>query len=246
MMNARWLLIVPALTIWLAPAAAVDLRKIERAIAKEPRYQDKPWYCLLVFGQEAKTRVWLVLDGDVLYADRNANGDLTEKGERITERQGKPDSPASKRKANSTYVFDIGEIFEIDKKTRHTDARLDVEQRGDEAPSLELRVMIQGKYIQYGESGRGGIRLADKPENAPVLHLNGPLTMRTSPVLDLQDAEGLDVYIGTPGLGKYAIFSAIEHTAVPKHVHPVAEITFSPKEPGKEPVKIKVVLKERC
>src|SRR5262249_8147594 len=60
-----------------------DLTKIERTIAKEPAYKSKPKYCLLVFGPEAKTRVWLVLDGDTLYVDRNGNGDLTETGERF-------------------------------------------------------------------------------------------------------------------------------------------------------------------
>jgi hypothetical protein len=64
-------------------AAAADLTKIDRTIAKEPVYQNQPKYCLLVFGPDAKTRVWLVIDGDVLYVDRNGNGDLTEQGERL-------------------------------------------------------------------------------------------------------------------------------------------------------------------
>src|SRR6476469_7441592 len=66
------------------PAAASDLSKIDHRIAKEPAYRSKtPRYCLLVFGPEAKTRVWLVQDGDTLYVDRNGNGDLTEAKERI-------------------------------------------------------------------------------------------------------------------------------------------------------------------
>src|SRR5437868_9329865 len=67
-----------------ANAQAVDLATIDRTIGKEPPYQSKPKYCLLVFGPDAKTRVWLVLDGDVLYVDRNGNGDLTEPDERFT------------------------------------------------------------------------------------------------------------------------------------------------------------------
>jgi len=62
---------------------AADLTKIDRKIAKEPAYQSKPRYCLLVFGPVAKTRVWIVLDGDTLYVDRNGNGDLTEEGEKV-------------------------------------------------------------------------------------------------------------------------------------------------------------------
>src|SRR5262245_65117335 len=52
-------------------ARGVDLAKIDRTLRKEPIYRSKrPQYCLLVFGTEAKTRVWVVLDGDVLYLDR--------------------------------------------------------------------------------------------------------------------------------------------------------------------------------
>ena len=44
-------------------------------------YQSKsPKYALLIFGPEARTRIWLVLDGTTLYVDRNGNGDLTDAG----------------------------------------------------------------------------------------------------------------------------------------------------------------------
>jgi hypothetical protein len=66
---------------FLSPAPAADLTNIDRSISKEPTYQTKaPKYCLLVFGLDAKYRVWLVLDGGTLYVDRNGNGDLTEPG----------------------------------------------------------------------------------------------------------------------------------------------------------------------
>src|SRR5436309_12533984 len=73
----------------LAPLAqAADLTKIERRIAREPAYRTKtPKYCLLVFGLDAKARVWLVQDGDTLYVDRNGNGDLTEDGKRVKIKQ---------------------------------------------------------------------------------------------------------------------------------------------------------------
>ena len=58
---------------------AADLTKIERVIAKEPSYaKGHP-----VFGMEAQTRVWLILDGEILYVDRNADLDLTASNERI-------------------------------------------------------------------------------------------------------------------------------------------------------------------
>jgi hypothetical protein len=74
--------------VWVATASAADLAKVDRSVAKEAAYQNKPKYCLLVFGPDAKTRVWLVRDGDTLYVDKNGNGDLTDDGERL-----KPEQP---------------------------------------------------------------------------------------------------------------------------------------------------------
>jgi hypothetical protein len=62
------------LTIHL-PGIAADLSKIDRTLGKEPAYQSKPKYCLLAFGPGGKTRVWLVVDGHVLYVDCKGNGD---------------------------------------------------------------------------------------------------------------------------------------------------------------------------
>lgn len=71
-----------AMTLFAAaPLHAADLAAIERTIGKQPAYGSQPRYCLLVFGAEAKIRVWIVEDGRTLYVDRNANGDLTDDGQ---------------------------------------------------------------------------------------------------------------------------------------------------------------------
>src|SRR5687768_5001074 len=65
-------------------ASAADLASVDRTIKKEPAYQSKsPRYALLVFGPEARDRVWLVHDGDTLYVDRNGDGDLTDDEEKV-------------------------------------------------------------------------------------------------------------------------------------------------------------------
>jgi len=75
-------LTVTCLALGSLPAFAVDLNPVPRRIAKEPSYQSAaPRYCRLAFGPDAAHHVWLVLDGDTLYVDRNGNGDLTEGGE---------------------------------------------------------------------------------------------------------------------------------------------------------------------
>src|SRR5262249_22100451 len=105
--------LLPAIA-WLAmcpdSALAADLSKIDRAIAKEPIYQSKsPKYCLLVFGPDAKFRVWLVHDGNVLFVDRNGNGDLTDQGERVegTEYQ------------KRWWNFNAGDVLGADGKPRY-------------------------------------------------------------------------------------------------------------------------------
>ena len=79
--------------------AWADLAKIDRTIAREPKYAGKPQRCLVVFGPDLTDRVWLVHDGDVLYADKNGNGDLTDPGKRI-----------AGQKDGSGLVFHVGTI----------------------------------------------------------------------------------------------------------------------------------------
>jgi hypothetical protein len=57
---------------------SIDLTKLPRVISKEPQHITKqPRYCLLVFGLDAATRIWIVADGMCLYVDRDGDGDLT-------------------------------------------------------------------------------------------------------------------------------------------------------------------------
>ena len=75
MLHSRLSSLLMMLVVSSAASAGLDLTTIERKLAKEPAYRAKPKYCLLVFGPESKTRIWLVQDGDTLYVDRNGNGE---------------------------------------------------------------------------------------------------------------------------------------------------------------------------
>jgi WD40 repeat protein len=71
MITRVWPILLAAL-VFAMPLPAADLATVDRSIKKEPVFQTKtPKYGLLVFGPNAKDRVWLVLDGDTLYVDRN-------------------------------------------------------------------------------------------------------------------------------------------------------------------------------
>ncbi|MHC4848464.1 MAG: hypothetical protein ACYTEG_08420, partial [Planctomycetota bacterium] len=85
----RWILLLVLVSAVLAgpePASPrpIDFDKIERRIERLPKL-NKPLYGLFLFGEK---KVWAVLDKsaetyDLLYIDRNADGDLTAKNERI-------------------------------------------------------------------------------------------------------------------------------------------------------------------
>ena len=77
-------------------AKPIDFKKVDRTIRKLPELKsEKPLYGLFLFGVDGKTRVWAVLDGqqpasyDILYLDRNADGDLAGKDERFESKDGK-------------------------------------------------------------------------------------------------------------------------------------------------------------
>src|SRR5262245_9954897 len=157
----------PAVTAWGA-----DLTKLDRTIAKEPAYKNKPKYCLLVFGPEAKTRVWLVQDGDVLYVDRNGNGDLMEKDENC-QAQAPQDEIARKagyKPADGYRLWQVGDLLESDGKTKHTNLEVSSSRKG-----YSMSVSTHGRRHEYVVHGNGPLRFADRPQDAPVVHFAGPL-----------------------------------------------------------------------
>ncbi|MCI0652469.1 MAG: hypothetical protein L0Z55_11375 [Planctomycetes bacterium] len=89
-------------------AFAVDLTQVERRITVEPVYDTSAQqYCMLVFGPEARHRVWLVFDGDSLYVDRNGNGNLTEPDECLKAPDFTPTRHPFREKQRSIVVGNI-------------------------------------------------------------------------------------------------------------------------------------------
>jgi hypothetical protein len=122
-----------------ASAAPVDYSKIDRTVVKAPAFQTRaPLYILLLFGPSAKLRVWVVLDGERVYVDRNGDGDLTGKDERF-------ESLAACRNI---------EIADPDGKTRYviTGFSTLAMRKGAERRGLIVEIDVQGplRYQQYG------------------------------------------------------------------------------------------------
>jgi hypothetical protein len=217
------------------PAHGVDLSKIDRTIRKEPAYQTKtPRYCLLVFGPQAKTKAWVIVDGDALYVDRNCNGDLTEEGERTAiKRNWELNLDQTKRgkwiQGDNVPVA----ITEPDGTVHHVSFRRASKGFGLGAKSLG------GQYV--GSTYRNDLEFADRPQDAPIVHLNGPLTLQlVDPPRIWAPGESVDlaVLFGTPGLGKNT-FAYMIHSFASR---PVADIQFPGKNPGDPAIAVKVAL----
>ena len=239
-----------AVTAWGA-----DLSKIGRTIAKEPVYKGRPEYCLLVFGPEAKTRVWLVRDGGVLYVDRNGNGDLTENGEEVKALEQRPNGTSAtkgERVELGAWKFAVGAVREG--KLKHDALVVEIahveyipkegKPRGHDHTFATLK--LEGKWQQ---SAYGTFSLARRPQDAPVVHFNGPLTIvpRYESQVLARGGNGhkFRAAIGTPGLGQ-GTFAILDPEAVPADIHPVAEVEFPAASADARPIRARFVLDHRC
>src|SRR5262249_19705371 len=151
----------------------------------------------LVFGPEAADRVWLVVDGDTLYVDRNGNGDLTEPGEKIVAKAEKSHDPAE-----SGYTFEAGDLHVCGKTHKRLLVTVIPLTLYASSPALAHSPPLQAaltadprprpvSFVVDVESARlkgggvdgrlsyhagfhdpdGVLQFADRPAAAPVIHL---------------------------------------------------------------------------
>src|SRR5262249_24604292 len=136
-------------------------------------------------------RVWLVLDGDVLYVDRNGNGDLTE---------------ADKRVIHCRPWFQAGDLVEPDGETKHTYLRV----AGKNGKEMVVSITVHGQHREFaghdgGYRGPLNLRFADQAQDAPIIHFGGRRTLRLyKPTLTFVPGQTveLEAIFGTAGLGE--------------------------------------------
>jgi hypothetical protein len=227
-----------------APLASLpDLTRIDRRL-REPAGMTRPRYCLLVFGPRAETRVWLIEDGERLYVDRNANGDLTEAGESFEPAEREANTIFNgdcKPIAHRTWTYSIGDVV-AGKGEKHTELQLRRWQDGDEPAKHRVSVLVNGVTLQY--AGWGPL-FADSPGAAAVVHFGGPVVVKSLRKASLpldSHAGSLSLCIGTPGLGRHS-FAFVGCDAVPESILPVVRIAW-PTEAGV--VKEHFALTQRC
>lgn len=267
MLPPRLFSILTVLILSTAAGASVDLTKIERKLVKEPAYRTKPKYCLLVLGPEAKTRVWLVQDGDTLYVDHNGNGDLTEANEKVA-----ADKTADIE--DGIYTFNAGDLD--DGPRLHKELTLDVRnvnylaEREDAVKALlkkdpkargyhlSLAAEIPG-HKGYGSGGRvqqmtgtvdrsGVLQFTDQPRSAPIVHFGGPWQVTLYDNLQLMIDRETDVVlgVGSPGIGPGTFTWTAYENLIPADRYPTLDVVYAPKRPGESPFREHYELKRRC
>jgi hypothetical protein len=243
----------------------VDLTTIDRTIHKEPKYEFQPRYGLVVFGDDASHRSWLVMDGnETLYFDRSGDGDLTDPEDRIEfDREA---SAELKFAEGSSYsgmnAFPIGTIEGCEIKFNYwvrkpsffpDDERL--RKIEEERASNNWEIGTLWRVAGDGSHTQNGMCLTERPDDAQITHIEGPLTF----ALKWQSQQRIeiwpkstvfDVHIGTPSLAaknyKHQVFSPLSITEYPQDIHPIARFELPPKQHGGKTIFHEVPLDQRC
>lgn len=245
------------------------MTKIDRKITSEPTYTSSPKYCLLVFGPEAKSRFWIVQDGDAVYIDRNGNGDLTEAGEKVVREQGDKSGDDTRVRA-----FDLGELK--DGALTHTglkimQMKMEADSIGNDREFQRIKSQSGGpwtywvwveaaratnpadqlpktvKYVANGD-GLGYLLFGDTAKDAPIIHFNGPWTLGLQDIkqhVEIGKDTMVQIGVGTPGVGAGTFAFVLYPDLIPNDAYPVAELTL-PANGSPPPEPIKVIMKKRC
>ncbi len=256
-------------------SALADTPKIDRSIGKEPVYKTKsPKYGLLAFGPEGKDRVWFVQDGDTLYVDRNGNGDLTEPDKKVAAKKRRDIDLDDER-----YSFNVGELkvggrthkglaiwmvrldsyvgYSVskrpdvqflliqDRNALIAGVSVDVEVPGMKGGGLEGRIA----YTVGPYDVNGVLQLADKPADAPVIRLGGPLQITIDnkpPTFRIGRQTDLTLAVGTPGVGPGTFAAILYSGTIPEDVKPVVEAALPRSSPTDPPLVERWIIESRC
>jgi hypothetical protein len=93
----------------------------------------------------------------------------------------------------------------------------------------------------------GVLQFADRPQDAPIIHFGGPLTLTTMQRQTIRRGKSgyVRMGLGTPGLGAGTFAFTHYDKLVPKGAHPVFDLVF-PAPPGHAPMRVHYALERRC
>jgi hypothetical protein len=209
-----------------APKTSPAPPKISRIIRKEPIYVAKaPQYFLLALGRETQAPVWLVLDGETLYVDCDANGDLTDPGEG---RQ-----PVAKDKDELTFEVQKGEI------TSYKTAKLTLRVvHSTQEQKWRLEKFTVRELRNYAEEAAGGW-FGDSPETAGVNEIQSGLMFFLRNPVELVPGKEVEVYVWVGS--RQPNGEPKKHCCVvPSRLRPAGELVLPALGPDEAPIRLQL------
>ena len=181
---------------------------------------------------------------DILYFDRNVNGDLTEPGERI---RGKPEGKDS-------LVFTVGSLKDPATGEVHTGIALQTwlnDKDADNNPfTVDIHLKWKGKeavYCGLDERPSCHCQFTDRPATAPVYRVGGdaPLCVQRWgwDTLTIGRSQDVRVLLGYRGIGRGS-FSALSEHYLRADVPILATLTYTDSRGREQRVLTKI--RERC
>lgn len=206
-------------------------------------------YALILLGNEPEARVWIIVDGERVYVDKNANGDLTETDELLAQ----PNHITVD--ANTSVRFAEYEVKDFTPVAGQPAGELKITRVGEN--SRYIISMNRGVYQFARQDKQGYLTLGDSIEQAAVLRFGG--TLQFIPLvrgwpdevhyqLVLHPGENLlTALLGTPGIGPG---STVSSTAplVQGEKPLIAKVTLviPAANPNDDPIEIKLDLTCTC
>lgn len=226
--------------------ADFDYSKVDRKIARQPKFVAEPRYAMLLLG-DGKARIWMALDktaGDaahynVLHFDRDADGNLGEEGERIVATDAREQG----------LQWKVGKVEPADAKISLDDVQL-AYYTNEKPPFLTISFRMNGKVKVYGAYGpdRKYLQFADSPEKAPILHADpwGALNFFHAHPSELAigESETFMLYVGTRGSGP-STFMAVDEEFLDLEKDKIFATVIAKDRKGNE-LRKRYQLKEHC
>jgi hypothetical protein len=254
-----------------ATAALPDLTKVEHRLAKEPIYQGKPGYLLLVFGPEARDKAWLVLDGEMIYVDRQGTGDLT-----APECKVKGEADTYYERIFKAGDFKIGGMRYGDLQVLVTSVKRGIGEAHREMPmfrkflaeqpdgklyTVAIDVPLEKPFADLRDGSpiasrrhfaseydaSGILQFAAKPQDASIIHFGGRWTLSPDGQQKLVRGRNEDIALrlGTPGSGPGTFAFIVYDGLIPGTAKPHLQIEY-PSEQGDKSLVRDCPIEDRC
>ena len=229
-----------------ALARPIEFAEVPRKVSALPEFgSEQPRFGLFLFGLNGETRVWAALDEgnpgdgfyDVLYLDRDADGNLAEE---------RPIAGVRRPQTESHSVdFQIGDFAVPGCEDVHRDFRLTYHDF-----RVSFKMKWKGEKITmglYGPDSESYGAFATTLEDAPVFvpGYDRPFTFEHwySGTLSRTSATEFKVFIGNRG-SRTGAFCCVDDSFLPVGEYPVATLIYHD-QTGKEH-RHRVKLTERC